>query len=77
LENKDSHLIEHLDELRQRMINTWSVSYFFLVVLSIMITPPDFISDILVIIPLLVLYELSVTISKIAYKKKVVSDASM
>jgi sec-independent protein translocase protein TatC len=77
LENKDSHLIEHLDELRQRMINTWSVSYFFLVVLPIMITPPDFISDILVIIPLLVLYELSVIISKIAYKKKVVSDASM
>ncbi|WP_413022935.1 hypothetical protein [Peribacillus frigoritolerans] len=76
MENKDSHLIEHLDELRQRMINTWSVSYFFLVV-PIMITPPDFISDILVIIPLLVLYELSVIISKIAYKKKVVSDASM
>jgi sec-independent protein translocase protein TatC len=50
---------------------------FFLVVVSIMITPPDFILDILVIIPLLVLYELSVTISKIAYKKKVVSDASM
>ncbi|MDP9741459.1 UNVERIFIED_ORG: Sec-independent protein secretion pathway component TatC [Bacillus sp. B2I3] len=49
MENKDSHLIEHLDELRQRMINTWSVSYFFLVVVSIMITPPDFILDILVI----------------------------
>lgn len=53
------------------------IIYFFLVVVSIMITPPDFILDILVIIPLLVLYELSVTISKIAYKKKVVSDASM
>ncbi|MFS0670750.1 hypothetical protein AB1L12_22940 [Peribacillus frigoritolerans] len=56
MENKDSHLIEHLDELRQRMINTWSVSYFFLVVLPI---------------------KLSVIISKIGYKKKVVSDTSM
>lgn len=60
-----------------RLAKARKVSYFFLVVVSIMITPPDFISDILVIIPLLVLYELSVTISKIVYKKKIVSDASM
>lgn len=60
-----------------RLAKDRKVSYFFLVVVSIMITPPDFISDILVIIPLLVLYELSVTISKIVYKKKIGSDASM
>ena len=52
-----------------RLAKAWRVSYFFLVIVSIMITPPDFISDIPVIISLLVLYELSVTI--IAYKKKV------
>lgn len=34
-----------------RLAKARRVSYFFLVVVSIMITPPDFISDILVIIP--------------------------
>ncbi|MFJ9384189.1 twin-arginine translocase subunit TatC [Peribacillus sp. NPDC101481] len=61
----------------ERLAKTRKISYFFLVVVSIMITPPDFISDMLVIIPLLVLYELSVTISRIVYKKKIVSDALM
>jgi sec-independent protein translocase protein TatC len=61
----------------ERLAKTRKVSYFFLVVVSIMITPPDFISDMLVIIPLLVLYELSVAISRIVYKKKIVSDALM
>ncbi|MGE7591276.1 twin-arginine translocase subunit TatC [Peribacillus sp. NPDC101480] len=61
----------------ERLAKTRKVSYFFLVVVSIMITPPDFISDMLVIIPLLILYELSVTISRIVYKKKIVSDALM
>ncbi|MFC3884017.1 twin-arginine translocase subunit TatC [Bacillus songklensis] len=46
------------------------ISYFLLVVVSILITPPDFISDILVTVPLLVLYEFSVTLSKIVYRKK-------
>jgi sec-independent protein translocase protein TatC len=46
------------------------ISYFLLVVVSILITPPDLISDILVIVPLLVLYEFSVTLSKIVYRKK-------
>ncbi|MDM5210778.1 twin-arginine translocase subunit TatC [Peribacillus sp. NJ4] len=46
------------------------ISYFLLIVVSILITPPDFISDILVIVPLLVLYECSVTLSKIVYRKK-------
>lgn len=46
------------------------ISYFLLIVVSILITPPDLISDILVIVPLLVLYEISVTLSKIVYRKK-------
>ncbi|MBD1383352.1 twin-arginine translocase subunit TatC [Metabacillus arenae] len=53
------------------------ISYFVLIIISILITPPDFISDILVIVPLLLLYELSVTISRFVYKKKIASDASM
>ncbi len=46
------------------------LSYFLLVVVSILITPPDFMSDILVTVPLLILYECSVTLSKIVYRKK-------
>ncbi|WP_078412854.1 twin-arginine translocase subunit TatC [Priestia abyssalis] len=46
------------------------VSYFLLIVVSILITPPDLISDILVIVPLLILYEFSVTLSKVVYRKK-------
>ncbi|MGP7816475.1 twin-arginine translocase subunit TatC [Niallia sp. 01092] len=46
------------------------ISYFLLIVVSILITPPDFISDILVTVPLLILYEFSVTLSKIVYRKK-------
>ncbi|MCM3178016.1 twin-arginine translocase subunit TatC [Cytobacillus horneckiae] len=46
------------------------ISYFLLIVVSILITPPELISDILVIVPLLVLYECSITLSKIVYRKK-------
>ncbi|MFB5283474.1 twin-arginine translocase subunit TatC [Peribacillus sp. Hz7] len=53
-----------------RLAKARKLSYFVLVVVSILITPPDFISDILVIVPLLLLYELSVSISKIVYKKR-------
>ncbi|WP_368503400.1 twin-arginine translocase subunit TatC [Alkalihalophilus sp. As8PL] len=44
-------------------------AYFLLIVLSVLITPPDFLSDVLVIIPLLVLYEISTTLSNIVYRK--------
>lgn len=45
-------------------------AYFILVVISVTITPPDFISDFLVIIPLLTLYEISITLSKVVYKRR-------
>lgn len=53
------------------------IAYFILIIVSITITPPDFISDVLVIVPLLLLYEFSITLSKWVYKKKltVVSEA--
>jgi sec-independent protein translocase protein TatC len=60
-----------------RLAKARKLSYFSLVVLSILITPPDFISDVLVIVPLLLLYELSVTISKVVYKKRLVSERSL
>ncbi|CAM3391406.1 twin-arginine translocase subunit TatC [Cytobacillus oceanisediminis] len=45
-------------------------AYFVLIVVAILVTPPDFISDILVTLPLLLLYEASVSLSKIIYSRK-------
>lgn len=45
-------------------------AYFVLIVTSVLITPPDFLSDILVIIPLLLLYESSITLSKFVIKRQ-------
>ncbi len=50
-------------------------AYFVLVVISVVITPPDFISDVLVIIPLILLYESSISLSKIVYKKKLAKES--
>ncbi|MDN4525865.1 twin-arginine translocase subunit TatC [Fictibacillus fluitans] len=46
------------------------LAYFALVIVAVLITPPDFMSDFLVTIPLLILYEFSITLSKIVYRKK-------
>lgn len=51
------------------------LAYFIMAAIGIMITPPDFISDVLVIIPLILLYELSVFMSGIIYKKQLEKDA--
>jgi sec-independent protein translocase protein TatC len=45
-------------------------AYFVLVLIAIVITPPDFMSDFLVTIPLLLLYEISISLSKIVFKRK-------
>ncbi|MFS0779618.1 twin-arginine translocase subunit TatC [Neobacillus sp. 3P2-tot-E-2] len=45
-------------------------SYFVLIVTAVLITPPDFLSDILVVIPLIFLYECSVLLSMVVYKRK-------
>lgn len=45
-------------------------AYFVLILTSVLITPPDFLSDILVTIPLLFLYESSVLLSKVVYRRK-------
>ncbi len=46
------------------------ISYFVLVIVGVSITPPDFISDVLIIIPLLLLFELSIVCSHWTYKKR-------
>ncbi|MDQ0339622.1 sec-independent protein translocase protein TatC [Caldalkalibacillus uzonensis] len=45
------------------------VSYFIMAVLSAVMTPPDFISQILVLIPLFILFELSVSLSQFIYNR--------
>ncbi|TCN23143.1 twin-arginine translocase subunit TatC [Mesobacillus foraminis] len=52
------------------LVKVRKYAYFILVVISVVISPPDFMSDILVTIPLLFLYEISINLSKIVYKKK-------
>ncbi|MBO8178483.1 MAG: twin-arginine translocase subunit TatC [Bacillus sp. (in: Bacteria)] len=51
-------------------------AYFVLVLTAVLITPPDFLSDILVILPLLFLYECSVLLSKVVYRRKHVMHLS-
>lgn len=45
-------------------------AYLILVIVASMITPPDFVSHISVSIPLILLYEISVSLSKVVYKRK-------
>nr|WP_263323598.1 twin-arginine translocase subunit TatC [Neobacillus sp. Marseille-Q6967] len=45
-------------------------SYFVLILIAVFITPPDFLSDILVVIPLIFLYECSVLLSKVVFRRK-------
>ncbi|HJV44908.1 MAG TPA: twin-arginine translocase subunit TatC [Bacillota bacterium] len=50
------------------------IAYFVLVIIACVITPPEFISEILVSIPLLLLYEFSIWLSKRAYRKYTVEN---
>jgi sec-independent protein translocase protein TatC len=45
-------------------------AYFVLVLVAVVISPPDVMSDTIVSIPLLFLYEISINLSKIVYKRK-------
>ncbi|GAB2575026.1 twin-arginine translocase subunit TatC [Gracilibacillus alcaliphilus] len=49
---------------------TRKYAYFILIIIGTMITPPDFILQIVVAIPLIILYEISITLSRIVYRKK-------
>jgi sec-independent protein translocase protein TatC len=44
-------------------------AYFVLLIIAAFITPPDIVSHLMVTVPLLLLYEISIWISKIGYKK--------
>jgi sec-independent protein translocase protein TatC len=46
------------------------LAWFILIVIGVTVTPPDVVSDLLVSVPLVLLYELSVLLSRIAYGKR-------
>ncbi len=66
--------IRLLNPMRLRKLRRYA--YFALVFIAVVITPPDFISDILVTIPLLALYEFSVLLSALVYRKQLAADAA-
>jgi sec-independent protein translocase protein TatC len=47
------------------------LAWFILIVIGVTVTPPDVVSDLLVSVPLVLLYELSVLLSRIAYGKRI------
>lgn len=49
-------------------------AYFGLAVVGITLTPPEIVSDILVTVPLLLLYEVSIWLSKIVYRKQLAEE---
>lgn len=52
------------------MIKNRKYAYFTLIIVGVLITPPDFILQIVVAIPLIVIYEISIQLSKVVYRKK-------
>nr|WP_036711258.1 twin-arginine translocase subunit TatC [Paenibacillus pinihumi] len=51
------------------------VAYFVMVLAGTLITPPDVISDIMVAVPLIILYEFSVFLSSMVYRKQLEQQA--
>lgn len=52
-------------------------AYFFLFILSALVTPPDLITAILVTFPMLLLYELSVLMSRLVFRKQQEADRKL
>jgi sec-independent protein translocase protein TatC len=53
------------------------VAYFCLLIIGISLTPPDFVSDVLVVIPLLLLFEASIWCSAFSFRKQRDGSASI
>lgn len=52
------------------MRKTRKYAYFILIIIGAVVTPPDFVLQIIVAIPLILLYEVSIYLSRIVYRKK-------
>jgi sec-independent protein translocase protein TatC len=58
----------------QRLKKMRRLAYLILIIIATMVTPPDFISDILVSVPLIGLYEVSIALSARVYRKQLEHD---
>lgn len=54
----------------KRLAKMRRIAYLVLTITAVTITPPDIVSDLLVIIPLFLLYEVSVWLSRLVYNRK-------
>lgn len=51
-------------------------AYFVLLIIAGLVTPPDVISQVIVMVPLVILYEISIIIARFSYKKHIESFVS-
>jgi sec-independent protein translocase protein TatC len=58
-----------------RLRKARKIAYLALVIIATTITPPDLISDLLVAAPLILLYEISVWLSALIYRRQLLEDA--
>jgi sec-independent protein translocase protein TatC len=59
----------------ERLRKARKIAYLALVIIATTITPPDLISDLLVAAPLILLYEISVLLSAVIYRRQLAEDA--
>ena len=63
--------LTHLGILNPHLLaKARKLAYFLLVIIAVTITPPDILSDLVVTVPLFLLYEISIAISKVVYRKQ-------
>ena len=48
----------------------WKYAVIIILIIAAIVTPPDVVSQTIVAIPMLLIYEISILISKIVYKNK-------
>lgn len=56
------------------MVKFRKYSYFVLFVIAVLLAPPDIVSYIIISIPLFILYEISLIVARIGYKKYVIAE---
>ncbi|WP_407946551.1 twin-arginine translocase subunit TatC [Paenibacillus alkaliterrae] len=54
----------------QQLRKSRKYAYFILIVLSVVLSPPDFLSDVLIMLPMLLLYEISILLSAWVKRKQ-------
>ncbi|MFC5405060.1 twin-arginine translocase subunit TatC [Cohnella soli] len=52
------------------LVRMRKIAWFIMIVIGVVVTPPDVVSDLLVAVPLVLLYEVSVLLSKFAYNRR-------